>query len=390
MKKNVLLFITISVILISCFTACKKDYTAPVITFNSGFGDQKISAGDNVTIKGSITAPGEFSSIVFNKDGELYQIATDFNEGKTNYDFSITIPADEITETFEFQVQVTDKQENSKTTKEQVTIIVDDLHITSVITISFDNGYGNQTIEAGQNVTIKGTAYANCGLHKITYLKDEGEYGDAVTTFDTDTTHNFSITIPADVITETFNFTVKVTDKNEPSETSTESITITVNNDETITTHNVTLGDQNDVEGGFLDLLTNTVYTNATAQANESNISFLYYWGATGNASFYSPQGAVDAGIYNYGNIGNWTVRQTTKFKLDYTADYDNITYDELTAATANISDQSETNLETGDLVFFKTDSGHCGLIKVGNIVPGKGTLEITLEYKIQDVAPTK
>lgn len=389
MKKNVLLLITISAILISCFTACKKDYTAPVITFNSGFGDQTISAGDNVTIKGSITAPGEFSSIVFFKDGELYQIATDFTEGKTDYNFSITIPANEITETFEFQVQVTDKQENSKTTKEHVTIIVENLHITSIISITYI--VGEQTINGNDDATIVGNVYANCGLHKISFYKNEAEYGETITTFDTDTTHNFSVTIPADEITETFNFTIKVADKNDPSEISTESITITVTeNNETITTYNVTLGDQNDSEGGFLDLLTNTVYTNATAQDNQSNISLVYYWGTVGNASFYSPQGAVDAGINSYGNIGNWTVRQTTKLKLDNTADYDNITYDGLTSGAANAICQSETNLETGDLVFFKTDSGHSGLIKVGSIVPGKGTLEITFEYKIQNEVPTK
>jgi hypothetical protein len=164
-------------------------------------------------------------------------------------------------------------------------------------------------------------------------------------------------------------------------------VTVVPSGTSTLEEYTVTLGDQGDAESGFIDLHTSDVYTTSTAEDNNNIIDMFYYWGAAGESSLYSPQGAVDAGITSYANLGNWSERATTKFLKDNSAEYDNATYESVGSNASGAVAQGETNLSEGDLIYFLLDDGLAGLIKVGTIVPGKdgkGIDEITFTYKIQ------
>ena len=255
-------------------------------------------------------------------------------------------------------------------------------------TVTFTQG--NQEVGPGTAVVLTYEVLAPGKIDKIVFFKGDASFGDNMTSgFTTDTTHSGTVTISADLVTETFVFDVQVTDKE--GQLGKGAATVTVTEDVgTIKEFTVTLGDQHDSEGSFHDLLTNSLYGINDAPSHAGDISLLYYWGNAGLASLYSPQGAVDAGISNFGDLGTWSSRQTTKLAATTDADYDAATYVSLGAGAAGASDQGVTNLSVDDLIYFKLDDGTCGLLKIGTIVPDAkgGVKEIDLSYKIQDEAP--
>jgi len=252
---------------------------------------------------------------------------------------------------------------------------------------------GDQEVDSNSVVTIVGTVYAPAELDKIQYFMDDASYGTDVTSFDTDTTHVFTVTIAADLVVETFTFEVQATDKDGKIGKKTATITVKVAPVGTLMEYTVTLGDQNDNEGSFIDLNTSNIYfhSDGSAETNQAVVDLVYYWGNTGNASMYSPQGAVDVNILSFGNLEDWTTRATTALKLDNTADYANATYESVETGIGSTTDQAVTQIAENDLIYFKLDDGKCGIIDVGTIVPGKGDIkEVTFSYKIQVDPVTK
>jgi len=150
--------------------------------------------------------------------------------------------------------------------------------------------------------------------------------------------------------------------------------------------HTVTLGDQGDSDGSFLDLSSGQIYMAQNAKPNCETLDFVYYWRNTGLASFYSPQGAVTTGITTFGDLGTWATKHTTKFKKDNSLNYQTATFETVSQCANSATEQGLTQLATGDVVCFKEDSGLVGIIKIGTIVPkAKGIQEITFSYKIQE-----
>lgn len=150
--------------------------------------------------------------------------------------------------------------------------------------------------------------------------------------------------------------------------------------------HTVTLGDQGDSDGSFLDLSSGQIYMAQNAKPNCETLDFVYYWRNTWLASFYSPQGAVTTGITTFGDLGTWATKHTTKFKKDNSLNYQTATFETVSQCANSATEQGLTQLATGDVVCFKEDSGLVGIIKIGTIVPkAKGIQEITFSYKIQE-----
>ncbi len=270
----------------------------------------------------------------------------------------------------------------------------DDPAVLNSPTITF--GSFATEVDSGTIVTIVGDIKAEGEIAEVTFFKGDDSYGDILTDdFNSDTTHSFSVIIPEDEVTETFVFAVQVKDNQDSPKITRKEVTITVSTDPVVTgtlkTHtNVVIGDQGDTDdGSFLDLLTGNIYTYDTAEENAAYIDLAYYWGSVGNASIYSPAGMVAAGITTPGNIGNWSTRTTTLYYLGTGDDYDDATYASVAAGFETITTQEVTQVAAGNTIYFKTDSGRCGIIKVGSVVPAKGTLEITFSYKVQDENPS-
>ncbi len=126
MKKINVLIIAIFAFAAAFMTSCKPegtDFAAPTVTFDADNGNQTVMANSDIVIIGDILAPGDIKQIVYFKDNVSYgSVITSGFDSDTATHFSMTIPGSEVTETFTFEVQVTDKQE--KIGKGSVTITV--------------------------------------------------------------------------------------------------------------------------------------------------------------------------------------------------------------------------------------------------------------------------
>lgn len=242
---------------------------------------------------------------------------------------------------------------------------------------------GDQTVNEGDEVSIVFKVTSDADLTEIRMKKDGVDFGDVVTDFTNKTEYSFNEVVDT-VASETFEFTVYAKDAENNLVDKDVTVTVTPVSAGSLTEFTVTLGDQNDTDGSFINLNNSDLFTISTCEANDDVIDLVYYWGNTGNASMYSPQGAVDAGITSFGGLGTWGERATTVFKVDNTADYDAATYESVEAVMSGVTDQGVTQLSENDLIFFKLDDGKCGIIKAGTIVPGKDLKEITFSYKIQ------
>ncbi len=127
MKKINVLLIALLASAMTFMTSCDDDpidFAAPTITFENG--NQTVVQNSDVVISGDIYAPGEIKQIVYFKDNTSFgEAVTKGFDTDTTTHFSMTIPGDQVTEDFTFEVQVTDK--NDKIGKGSVTITVDDL-----------------------------------------------------------------------------------------------------------------------------------------------------------------------------------------------------------------------------------------------------------------------
>ena len=126
MKKINVLIIAVIAIAAAFMTSCKNDTTdfaAPTVTFGTDTGNQTVMTGSDVVVAGDIFAAGEIKQIMYFKDDASYgdAVTSGFDTDTTTH-FSMSIPGTDVTETFTFEIQVTDK--NDKIGKGSVTITV--------------------------------------------------------------------------------------------------------------------------------------------------------------------------------------------------------------------------------------------------------------------------
>ncbi|NOZ34961.1 MAG: hypothetical protein GXO80_06650 [Chlorobi bacterium] len=124
MKKINVLIIAVITVVAAFMTSCKNDsidFASPIVTFVNG--NQTVMANSDVAISGSILAPAGIKQIVYFKDDTSFgDVITKGFDSDTATNFSVSIPADQVTSTFTFEVQVTDK--NDKIGKGSVTVTV--------------------------------------------------------------------------------------------------------------------------------------------------------------------------------------------------------------------------------------------------------------------------
>ena len=116
MKKINLLIIFVLAATMGFMTSCKNEIlpvAAPIVTFVTT--DMTIDAGADIAISGNIYAAGSIGTITYFKDGVEYgtPLTSGFDSDAATY-FEAQFTA--VTESFTFQVQVTDLQSTPKTT----------------------------------------------------------------------------------------------------------------------------------------------------------------------------------------------------------------------------------------------------------------------------------
>ncbi len=170
MKKVNLLIIALFAFAAAFMTSCDSDtidFAAPTITFENG--NQTVVKNSDVVISGDILALGEIKQIIYFKDDVSYGAAvTSGFDSDTATHFVMTIPASDVTETFTFEVQVTDK--NDKIGKGSVTVTVTQpiatrdvsLKMFCALDTEWDNGtYGSATVGRNWSHYIASTSTNN-------------------------------------------------------------------------------------------------------------------------------------------------------------------------------------------------------------------------------------
>ena len=129
----------------------------------------------------------------------------------------------------------------------------------------------------------------------------------------------------------------------------------------------VELGSWNDEIGSFYNAQENMIYTVNEAAANQAKVDFVFYKGQTNLNTLAAPADASLETILTF-NINSWTTRNATMFigttmtaeEFDSIGDY--YDFPEFVEADADIK---MINMENGDVVYFKTQAGVLGYIKV-------------------------
>ena len=257
-------------------------------------------------------------------------------------------------------VSISNQTPNPGDTIELSASINDDLNLAS-INVSIKENTGGMEI-LSENYNVSGTFYA---LNYSFKIPSSAEDGDA--------------------------YTLIVTAEDENGLSTSESTTITVENNSTvgsITTYtNVTLGAQtNPSLGGNYAVVDNAVYTSVLAESNSGLIDFLYYYGNTYGATIVAPDDeTVNGGGGNFSFCANWSTKNATRFKVVDNIDFDTTNDDSQLTAITDINATKIVQLFVeGNPIAFKLSNGKLGLLRI-NQINGTGEGSITFDIKIQE-----
>ncbi len=247
------------------------------------------------------------------------------------------------------------------------------------------------TATADTTITFNVTVKAEAEIDQFTIKKivgtTETSYGNP-TGFagKTDYVYNFNETFtPA--MTYPISYKFKVVDKEGQEASITVTIKKITSGGQTGTpfgafqTYTITLGAQNNTQGSSFASSTGTVYTLAQAAQNSHLVDFMYYYGATNQATLAAPGDAQTAQVYS--QVSNWTTKNNTKFVKNPTINFDNLS---ATTDISGVTFGSETKanqLAANNIIAFKTDAGKIGFIKVNSITgTNDGTINITVKVQ--------
>lgn len=157
----------------------------------------------------------------------------------------------------------------------------------------------------------------------------------------------------------------KITDEDNRSEEASFQITVEEGGVKVKKNTDLTLGSWNDAIGSFYDTQNEAVYTISSAKENQETVDFIFFKGATNQNTFAAPDDE-DVNTIETFQLDDWTVKNATRFVM---ADMDAAAFDaigdyhifpEFTGTDSRIN-----NLENGDVVYFQTEAGKHGYIKV-------------------------
>ncbi len=260
--------------------------------------------------------------------------------------------------------------------------------------INFLNGISSVDLEPGDSTySIAGSITAEAGLDevKLFQVTDVGEtqLGSAITSFKSgaittsdDVTYNFQFGI--NDITQDVVIKIQATDKD--NQTASKNFTINHGGEVAgpINTWNETLGSYDSNTGSSFATSNGEVYTWADATANSELIDFLYFYGATNEATLAAPDNSDAESVFT--GLDGWDTQNATRFKETTLAasDFDDVDDDAVIVAEAEGANLTKVNqLAQGDIIAFETEDGKKGLVKIGSIDTGAaGTMDISVKVQ--------
>jgi len=257
---------------------------------------------------------------------------------------------------------------------------------------------GDVTVSVGEQFVFG--ISASKGDKDLRRVYIERVYENVATVIVLDSTFS-SATFQLDIITFAYptagteDFTCTVWDKNDKSATIGFTVTIEVPAPDIVTYEDKILGAQFNATGSSFASIDGTVYTIADAKANSEKVDFLYFFGATNEATLAAPDDADAAEVFDEDDftvnaLVNWTTLNPTRFKVTtLTSDNfdDIINESQLVPAVTVPSQPTETksnHLEVGDVLGFKTFDEKFGLIRIDAItgLDNTGTIKITVKVQ--------
>lgn len=183
--------------------------------------------------------------------------------------------------------------------------------------------------------------------------------------------------------------TILVTVTMENGESTTVSFIVTINTAPRAvqTRENVQLGGQaNATLGSFFNFADQTAMLIAQARANQANVDFIYYEGATNRNTICSADDNQVTQIF--AEISGWTTRKANRFRRTTltAADFDAIPDNNSTV----IDDEAKkpgagtmvNQLKVGDVFYFQIVGGDYGLGKITNIAAtSTGSITFTIKF---------
>lgn len=237
------------------------------------------------------------------------------------------------------------------------------------------------------------TVSSNADLEKLSYTTSASNLvpGDEVTLSGTSVSDTIKVTLPSAGLTsgDDIIFTFEAIDKDGEDYAATKTVTITLEEPASqygnITSYtSKVLGSYNATVGSSFASADGTVYSWSDATSNSSLIDWVYYYGATNEATIAAPNDADANTVFDF---SGWNTKNETKFgTTSYTAtEFDDMTNDELIVENSNsVSSTDASKLSVNEVIAFETVGGKKGLIKITNINTGSDG-DITISVKMQE-----
>jgi hypothetical protein len=210
----------------------------------------------------------------------------------------------------------------------------------------------------------------------------------------TDTSYSWSLQMQEQVIidltsyafpavgSEVFEF--KVIDANGNS----DMVTITITTENNVSAYSgISLGSYNDPEGSFMATTDGTTYTKAEAFQHQELIDLVFYLGAQNGSTFAGPGDATVQDVFQLNvDPDKWTTFNDTRFI--YPAPIGHAEFDAIGEAYIfpefddNDSESDANQLQSDDVVFFKTAGGKLGFLKI-NTITNRGD-QVNFDVKVE------
>lgn len=267
-------------------------------------------------------------------------------------------------------------------------------------TIEFIGGTGftsgDKSVPAGEQITTKVVArsgQSDTNLERFT-IKVSTNGATPATLFDTTDLKGESFEYTASFFTQgvagTSVYTYTIEDNKGRTSDNSYTITTTSTSTGPLNTFSTQLlGSYNNAAPGFFATSTGTRYFRNTAINNQGAIDFVYFYGASNQATLAAPNDP-DANTISELKLNTWTTKNATTFKRTaltpqgFTAIAD---VNALQVAYNSGTDTTPTSranmLAVGQVIAFKTQAGKRGLIHVKALTPGADQ-SITIDVKVE------
>ena len=253
--------------------------------------------------------------------------------------------------------------------------------------ITFGGDVTEAVVAVGDTKEIAATVTAEGRLKEVKYFRkragaEEFPFGSPVTKFGNPKRYECVITLRD--ITSDFILVIEATDRKGRTTTAEFAVNVEGGAGALAAAGTATAGIQRNVRLGFNKLNSvgssysvarNSVLLLPQAKAAQSEVDFMFFFGARNGITIAAPASNVASQVFNnpVHGVQTWGTRNATTFvKVDL--DFENATAEQIAAAMAGDNTMMVNHLQSGDTVAFKTASGQIGLVKITQAGPNSGS----------------